>query len=87
MTTLGIFCYTLIMKQIIGWIGVGLIVSAYTLNVFGLLRASDLTYCILNLLGAIGIIVSSYAKRDFQPIILNSIWVIVAIVGIIRSAT
>lgn len=73
------------MKQIIGWIGVGLVVGAYTLNMFGILRAQDVMYAMINLVGASGIIVSSYAKRDFQPVILNSIWVAVAIVAIVTS--
>lgn len=73
------------MKQIIGWIGVGLVVGAYTLNMFGILRAQDVMYAMINLVGASGIIVSSYAKRDFQPVILNSIWIAVAIVAIVTS--
>jgi hypothetical protein len=73
------------MKQVIGWVGVTLILIAYTLNVFGVLAASDLTYGILNLLGAFGVIISSLAKKDYQPTVLNAVWLVVALIGIIRS--
>jgi hypothetical protein len=73
------------MKQIIGWIGVGLIVGAYGLNVFSVLSASDLVYGMMNLFGAASIIVSSYAKKDLQPVILNAFWILIALIGIVRS--
>lgn len=73
------------MKQILGWIGVSLILLAYALNMFQILDVTHVIYGMLNLLGAIGIIISSYAKRDFQPVLLNVIWLVVALFGIIRS--
>jgi hypothetical protein len=72
-------------KDIIGWIGVLFIVIAYTLTTFGFIDAKDMAYGTLNFVGALGIIVSSYAKKDLQPVILNVIWLIVATVGIVRS--
>ena len=77
----------LVMKQkdIIGWIGVLLILAAFTLATFSIVDAKDTIYGVLNLIGALGIIISSYAKNDFQPIILNAIWLLVAAIGIIRS--
>lgn len=73
------------MKQIIGWVGVALILGAYCLNVLGVLQAPDLAYGVINFLGAACIIISSYAKKDFQPVVLNTVWLIIAVIGIIRS--
>jgi hypothetical protein len=73
------------MKQTIGWIGVSLILGAYALNIFGVLTASDLVYGMMNLFGATGIIISSYAKKDLQPIVLNVFWLLIAIIGIFQS--
>lgn len=75
------------MKQndIIGWIGVVLILVAFTLTTFGVINADNIAYGILNFTGALGIILSSYAKKDFQPVILNIAWLLIAAVGIIRS--
>jgi paired small multidrug resistance pump len=72
-------------KEALGWIGVLFILSAYTLITLHILDARSLVYGLLNALGAIGIIVSSYFKRDFQPVILNAVWLAVAIIGIISS--
>lgn len=73
------------MKQIIGWIGVTLILGAYGMNVLAVLSVSDLVYGVMNLLGAACIIISSSAKKDFQPVVLNTAWLIIALIGIIRS--
>jgi paired small multidrug resistance pump len=72
-------------KEIIGWVGVLLILLAYMLTTFGVIKPQELIYGFLNFFGAIGIITSSYGKRDFQPILLNVVWLIVAAIGIIRS--
>jgi hypothetical protein len=72
-------------KEIIGWIGVLLILLAYILTTFGVIKPQELTYGFLNFFGAIGIITSSYGKRDFQPILLNVVWLIVAAAGIFKS--
>jgi branched-subunit amino acid ABC-type transport system permease component len=72
-------------KDVIGWAGVLLILAAFTLTTFGIINVKDVAYGVLNFFGALGIIISSYTKKDFQPVILNAIWLLVAVVGIIRS--
>jgi paired small multidrug resistance pump len=72
-------------KDIIGWVGVLLILVAFALTTFGIINAKDAAYGILNFVGALGIVISSYAKKDFQPVILNVVWLLIAAVGIIRS--
>ena len=71
-------------NDIIGWVGVLLILLAFTLTTFGIINAKDAAYGVLNFSGAIGIIISSYTKKDFQPVILNVVWLLVATIGIIR---
>ncbi len=72
-------------KDIAGWLGVVLVLGAFILTTFGLISPKDIVYGALNGLGALGIIASSYQKKDFQPIALNIVWLIVAIIGIIRA--
>lgn len=72
-------------KEVAGWTGVGLILTAHALTTFGVISPESLTYSMMNLFGAAGIITSSYGKRDFQPVFLNVVWLVVAIIGIIRS--
>ena len=69
--------------QTAGWLGVACILTAYISVTLGFLSPQTLPYNLLNVLGSAGILVSSYNKRDFQPILLNIVWIIVAATGII----
>ncbi len=72
-------------KDIIGWVGVLLVLCAFILITLGTISSKDMLYGILNAVGALGIIISSYKKKDFQPVALNVVWLLVAMIGIIRS--
>ncbi len=71
-----------VLIEVIGWAGVAAIVGGYTLISFGVLDPSQLSYQLLNLSGAIGIIISSLSKKDYQPVVLNVIWIVVAVTAI-----
>lgn len=70
-----------------GWYGVVAILSAYVLVSFGVITAKGYIYQLLNLTGAIGIIFISATKKDKQPVVLNIVWAIVALVAIIQLLT
>ena len=72
-------------NDIVGWFGVLLILFAFALTTFEIIDAKNIAYGLLNFVGALGIMTSSYAKKDFQPVILNIVWLLVATIGIIRS--
>jgi paired small multidrug resistance pump len=72
-------------KELIGWIGVLLILLAYSMVMLEIIAPENILYGLINFVGALGIIVSSYYKRDFQPVLLNIAWLIVAGIGIIKS--
>lgn len=73
------------MKNILGWLGVACILIAFILTTFNVITPTDVAYGILNALGAAGIIVSSSMKKDYQPVVLNTVWLIVALIGLIRA--
>ena len=73
-----------IFKEIIGWSGAILILVAYILLNLNLLNPASLSYQALNIAGAIGIIYHSFSKRDYQPIVLNLIWGLVALFAVIN---
>lgn len=73
-----------IIIDLLGWYGVLAILMAFALNNFEVLTARDVVYQLLNLTGAIGIIVSSLAKKDFQPVILNCVWLLIAVIALIK---
>lgn len=71
--------------NVIGWFGVLFIFVAFTLTTFELINATNILYSLLNFTGALGILISSYVKKDFQPVILNVLWLFVAVIGIVKS--
>jgi hypothetical protein len=70
--------------EMVGWYGTIAIVGAYALNSFSVIQANTLLYQLLNMTGAIGIVIVSFSKKAYQPGVLNSIWTIIAAVAIIK---
>ena len=68
-----------------GWVGVVLILLAYALLSFGVFDSTDARYHGLNLLGGVGIIVDAFADKNYQPVVLNLIWVAIAVYAIVRT--
>lgn len=65
-----------------GWYGVLAILLAYFLVSFKIVEVKSLPYQALNLSGAIGIIVEAASKKDKQPVVLNTVWGLIALVVI-----
>lgn len=72
------------MAEILGWIGVCLILSAYMLVSFEYLLAGSFIYCILNVLGGSSMILYAYYKKSYQPLLLNVVWVTIAVWSFIQ---
>jgi len=68
----------------IGWYGTIAILTAYALLNFSIISANSLSYQILNGTGALAIVYHSFKKKDYQPGVLNVMWFILAMIGIIR---
>lgn len=58
------------------------IVTAYALVSFSVLRPTDIVYHLLNGFGSVGIVIVSFYKRTYQPGVLNIIWALVAFVAL-----
>jgi len=67
-----------------GWWGTIAIVGAYGLSSFGILPSHTLLYQLFNLTGALGIITVSLYKKVYQSVALNLVWLIIAVIAIIR---
>lgn len=70
--------------EIIGWYGAAAIVSAYFLLSFDLIRAGSIIYQTLNFTGAIGIVLISLYEKAYQPVALNLIWTIIAVIALLK---
>ncbi|MBX6334414.1 hypothetical protein IRY61_03690 [Candidatus Saccharibacteria bacterium] len=70
--------------EAIGWYGPVALILAYALVSFGVVGAESYAFQLLNLTGAIAIIVISAAKKVYQSVALNIFWSIIAIVALVR---
>ncbi len=75
---------TKLFAEILGWYGAFAIILAYAMISFAVIGVDNIIYQILNLTGAIGIVIISLSKRAYQPATLNIIWTIIAFIALIR---
>lgn len=68
----------------LGWYGVVAILSAYALLSFDVITAHSLTYQLLNASGAIGIGIDALYAKNYQPVVLNAVWLFIALVSLLR---
>ena len=71
-------------NDIIGTIGVGLILLAYLLQTFGWLNAKSKLFFLLNIIGAGLACYASYLITYWPFVVLEGTWFIVSIIGLIR---
>jgi hypothetical protein len=70
--------------NIIGIIGVVAIVIAYFLNQSGKMPSDSLPFPVLNLVGAVLILVSLWWSWNLPSFIMECIWITISAVGIVR---
>ena len=68
----------------IGFIGVFQILLAYVLNVLGKLKSKDLTFILLNLIGASMACLASILMNYLPFIILEGVWTLVSLFALIK---
>ena len=71
-------------SEFFGWYGVIAILVAYALLNFGIFDIHSLLYQILNITGALGITYDALKDKDYQPVVLNIIWALIALFSIIK---
>lgn len=77
-----------VLIEILGWVGSMEVVAAYALNSYQKIKSDSLIFQLLNLSGAIFLIINSVYKQAYPFTFINSVWsmiAIVAIIGIIRK--
>ncbi|KKT44151.1 MAG: hypothetical protein UW34_C0017G0007 [Parcubacteria group bacterium GW2011_GWA2_44_15] len=76
---------SLVFIEVAGWYGAFAVIAAYILIQFSFFQTDNLYYQLLNLTGSIGIIADTIRKKDFQPFIINVMWLLVAMAAIVSS--
>ncbi len=71
---------------LIGFIGVSLLLLAFLLNLFSLMRSEGYPYLILNFVGASLAGYSSYLINSMPFVALEGAWALVAAVALVRKA-
>ena len=72
-------------NDVIGTIGVGLILIAYFLNIYSLIPKDGLLYFILNIIGACLACYASILIQYIPFIVLEGIWAIVSVFGLVNK--
>lgn len=58
----------------VGWTGAGLVLIAYALLSAGKLAARGIAYQIMNVFGAVGMLINGYVRGAFPSAALNVVW-------------
>lgn len=67
-----------------GWYGAVAILASYALVSFEIIGVESFLFHFLNLSGSMGIMLISYAKKTYQPFVLNAFRVAIATIAIIN---
>ena len=68
--------------DILGTLGVGVIILAYILLQVGRLRSEQLMYSLMNAVGAMLILVSLYYSFNFPSFVVEFFWLLISLFGI-----
>lgn len=69
--------------DIIGWMGSGLVLTAYLLLSMHKIKPG-MTYQLLNLVAAVCLVIALFEKEAWFSVSLNTIWAVIALVAIVR---
>ncbi|MGL2965256.1 CBU_0592 family membrane protein [Flavobacterium sp. XGLA_31] len=71
--------------DLIGTLGVSLILIAYFMNIFSLIKKDGLLFYVLNILGGAIACFSSYLIRFWPFVVLEGTWALISIVALLKS--
>jgi hypothetical protein len=71
--------------DIIGTIGVSLILIAYFLNIFSLIQKDGMLFYVLNILGGAIACFSSYLIRFWPFVVLEGTWAVISVIALLKS--
>lgn len=71
--------------EILGWIASVLIVGSYGLNISGKLPTNSKWYVWANIIGGLFFVINTYFHHAYPSMVVNFIWVIIAIVMIFKN--
>jgi hypothetical protein len=76
---------TVVIVNVVGWIGMALLIGAYALVTAGRLHGPGLTFQLMNLVGGASLMVNSAYYGAWPSAALNLVWVAIGFVGLARA--
>ncbi|HEX5088167.1 MAG TPA: hypothetical protein VFV89_10190 [Nocardioides sp.] len=76
---------TVIIVNVVGWVGMALLISAYALVTAGRLHGPGLTFQLMNLFGGGFLMLNSAYYGAWPSAALNLVWVVIGLVGLSRA--
>lgn len=70
--------------DIVGTLGVGVIILTYVLLQIERIRSTELMYSVLNAVGAALILISLYFDFNFPSVVVEGFWLVISVFGIVR---
>lgn len=64
-----------------GWVGAACLLTAYALVSFDVVSSNELSYQMLNIVAAIGLLIDGIARRALPSAATNAVWLIIAVVA------
>lgn len=70
--------------ELYSWYGVGAILAAYIITTLGILPSNSLVVLLLNSTGSGGILIDALKSKNYQPVVLNAIWLLIAVIAMVK---
>ena len=66
----------MLILEIIGWLGAGLLLLGFALNLFQKIGPNSASYLLLNLIGSLLLLYNAYQNGAFPFVAVNFVWVV-----------
>lgn len=70
--------------DLIGWSGAAFSLLAYSLNILNIILSQSKEYLMMNVAGCFCLIIYTYYKKAYANSVLNTIWLFMTIIALIR---
>lgn len=71
--------------ELIGWLGAGLLLLGFTLNLFQKIGVNSTAYLLLNLIGSLLLLYNAYHNGAFPFVAVNFVWVVFSGIKLVQK--
>ena len=77
--------YHMDVLELIGWLGAGLLLLGFALNLFQKIEANSTSYLLLNLVGSLLLLYNAYQNGAFPFVAVNFVWVVFSAIKLVKK--